>query len=386
MGADASAAQAILEELVAFDTTSHKTNLPLIAYVREYLSKHDVDVELIHDASGQKANLFATIGPAGISGVGLSGHTDVVPVEGQIWATDPFRLTERDGRLYGRGACDMKGFLACSLAAVPMFQARKLSSPIHILFSYDEEVGCTGVRPMIAELGERLTAPRIIIVGEPTSMRVVDAHKGACRFETLVTGREAHSSMSHIGVNAIQYAGELIAQLRRIEADLPRDERAERFTPPLSTVHVGTIEGGTAMNIVPKRCKFNWEVRPLPGATSMEVLHRFNCYVEEDVLPRMHAVDGNADVVTQVSNDIPAFDAGPESKAVSLAHALAGQNQTFAVSYMTEAAWFQDAGHSTVVCGPGDIAQAHTPDEFVEIAQLEKCMGFMQQLAAWATT
>lgn len=380
MARDVGAAKAILHQLVGFDTTSSKTNLPLIAYVRDYLSDHGINVALIHNESSEKASLYATIGPDDTSGIGLSGHTDVVPVEGQNWSSDPFNLTERDDRLYGRGACDMKGFLACVLASVPDFTARRLTTPIHLLFSYDEEVGCLGVRPMIAELGQKLVAPRTIIVGEPTSMRVVDGHKGACRFETEVIGREAHSSMSHLGVNAIQYAAELITHLRTIEAELPLNPGVERFTPPHSTIHVGLIEAGTAMNIVPNRCSFGWEVRPVPGNTSSDVLERFNGFVRAEVLPRMHAVDPDTDVRTIVTNDIPAFDAGEMSGAVSLAHVMAGQNETFAVSYMTEAALFQGAGCSSVVCGPGDIAQAHAPDEFVEIGQLQKCMAFMSRL------
>ena len=386
MQQQAGAAVEILERLVAFDTTSSKSNLELIGFVSQRLRDQGIDCSLVESPDGsKKANLFATIGPSDRRGIGLSGHTDVVPVEGQTWQSDPFTLSERDGRLYGRGSCDMKGFLACVLAAVPMFRSRPLTTPVHLLFSYDEEVGCLGVVPMIAEFGRTLTAPRLIIVGEPTSMQVVDAHKGASRFVTTVTGHEAHSSLSHKGVNAIEYAARLIVKLRDIEAGLGQGEIARRFDPPRGTLHVGRIAGGTALNIVPKTCRFDWEMRPLPGSSIGDVLEPFEAFVRSDILPAMHAVDPETDVVTEVANDIAPFHAAPGAEAVSLALSLAGQNETFAVSYMTEASRFQEGGlEAAVVCGPGDIAQAHAPDEFIAVEQIERCMDFMARLADWA--
>jgi acetylornithine deacetylase len=376
---------AILERLVAFDTTSVKTNIPCIDYVKGYLAGHGIESHLVPTPDRQKASLFATIGDGSTPGIGLSGHTDVVPVTGQEWATDPFKLTERDGKLYGRGSCDMKGFLACVMAMVPQLKRRKLGVPVHIIFSYDEEVGCTGVRPMIAELGSRLTKPRLVIVGEPTTMTVVDAHKGATRFKTTVTGREAHSSMAHIGVNAIHIAGLLIAELGKLEAELRNGVQDKRFTPPYSTLQVGLIEGGRAQNIVPKHCSFSWEMRVLPSASIDATVKRFNAAVEDVHLPAMRRVAVDATIETVHMNTVPAFYSGAGSEAVSLALRLAGQNETFAVSYGTEAGLFQAAGPPCVICGPGDIEQAHRPDEFVAIAELARCLAFLERLADHAT-
>ena len=260
-----------MERLVAFDTTSAKSNLALIAFVEDYLKAHGIAATRVPSPDGAKADLFATIGQKGQGGIGLSGHSDCVPVEGQRWTSDPFILTERSGKLYGRGSCDMKGFIACVLAAVPAFKARNLKEPIHIIVSYDEEVGCTGVRPLIARLGKDLPRPRAVIVGEPTGIAVIDAHKRIDAYRTRVTGREAHSSMHELGVNAIAAAAALIGELERIGDGIAARDRDERFVPPYSTVFVGTIEGGTAHNIVPKTCEFQWQVRSLPEASPDEV-------------------------------------------------------------------------------------------------------------------
>jgi len=376
--------RALLETLVAFDTTSAKTNIPLINFVRDYLAGHGIESQLVPTPDGLKASLFATIGEAGKPGIGLSGHTDVVPVTGQTWATDPFKVTERDGKLYGRGTCDMKGFLACVLAMVPGFLARKLKTPLHIVFSYDEEVGCTGVRPMIAELGSRLTRPHLIVVGEPTSMGIVDSHKGASRFRTTITGREAHSAMTHIGVNAIHIAGLLINELSEIEKELRSGRHDERFTPPYSTVQVSLIEGGRAQNIVPRHCTLSWEIRALPGFDIKTVTDRFDRFVRERCLPSMHAIGHDTGIETVMVNSVPAFNSASGSEAVSLVLGLMDQNETHAVSYGTEAGLFQRGGCDSVICGPGDIAQAHRPDEFIEASELPRCMAFLGKLADWA--
>jgi acetylornithine deacetylase len=376
----------LLDLLVAFDTTSAKTNIPLIEFVKDYLAGYGIESQLVPTDDGLNASLFATIGPAGVPGVGLSGHTDVVPVDGQVWASPPFTVTERDGKLYGRGTADMKGFLACVLAMVPEFQARNLKTPIHIVFSYDEEVGCTGVRPMIAELGERLTRPRLVIVGEPTSMGIVDSHKGATRFRTTITGREAHSSMTHIGVNAIHIAGMLISELSRIEEELRNGPQNPRFTPPYSTVQIGLIEGGRAQNIVPKHCAFSWEIRAVPGFELSTVTDRFDRFVRERCLPSMQALGRDTGIETTMMNSVPAYLSSENSDAVSLALKLMGQNETHAVSYGTEAGLFQRGGCDSVICGPGDIAVAHRPDEYIEPSELDRCMGFLRGLADWAAT
>jgi acetylornithine deacetylase len=376
------AAKELLAQLVAFDTTSHKTNIPIIRFVEDYLARHGVDSVRVPTADGEKASLFATIGPKGVGGVALSGHTDVVPVTGQSWDTDPFTLTERGGRLYGRGACDMKGYLACVLAMVPDLVARKLATPIHIAFSYDEEVGCTGVRPMVAELGKTLPLPRIVLVGEPTTMAVVDAHKGPMRWSVTVTGKASHSAMPHLGVNAVTWAGVLLVELQRIEEELKAAAPDPRFDPPYTTLQVTQITGGNASNIVPAECWFGWEIRRLPGFDGAALDARVRRFAEERCVGPMRRAAPETGVAIELTNEVPPFLA--EGAAVPLALKLAGQNETFAVCYATEASLFQLGGAPSVVCGPGDIAQAHTPNEFIEIAELEKCLGFLRRLAAWA--
>jgi acetylornithine deacetylase len=310
-----------------------------------------------------------------------------VPVAGQDWSSDPFTLTAREDKLYGRGACDMKGYLACVLAAVPLFKQGTAKQPVHILISYDEEVGCTGVRPMIAKLGRELPRPRAIVVGEPSRMGVIDAHKRIEAYTTIVTGREAHSSLPKLGVNAITFAAELIGELERIGADLATGPIDVRFDPPVTTVQAGVIEGGTATNIVPKTCKFHWLVRSLPGAEPREIERRLTGFAETVLLPRMRAVAATAAIETNFLGSVPAFEAKPGSEAVALAQTLAGSAEApRAVSYATEAGLFEKAGCATVICGPGDVAQAHAADEFVSVAQLDECMGFLGRLAVRLTS
>lgn len=376
-----STAKELLRALVAFDTTSAKSNLALIAFVEDYLKGHGIASTRVPSPDGAKADLFATIGPKGDGGIGLSGHSDCVPVEGQNWSSDPFTLTERNAKLYGRGSCDMKGFIACALAAVPSLKARPLKEPIHIIVSYDEEVGCTGVRPLIALLGKDLPRPRAIIVGEPTGMAVIDAHKRIDSYRTRVTGREAHSSMPDLGVNAISAAAALIGELDRIGGVIAARERDERFRPPYSTVFVGTIEGGTAHNIVPKHCEFHWQVRGLPTAEPGEAPRDLAAYAETALLPKMRHVTKEAAIDTANEGSVPAFVARPGSEAVALALALTGRDRTEAVSYTTEAGLFEEADVPAVICGPGNIAQAHAADEYVSIAQLEACLAFLDGLA-----
>jgi acetylornithine deacetylase len=384
MDADLGTAKELLARLVAFDTTSHKTNIPLIAFIEDYLRGHGVACVRVPTPDGQKASLFATVGPAGVRGIALSGHTDVVPVTSQAWDTDPFTLVERDGRLYGRGACDMKGFLACVLALVPAFKARKLKVPIHLAFSYDEEVGCTGVRPMIAELGKTLPLPRFVLVGEPTAMTVVDAHKGPMRWSVEVTGKAAHSAMPHLGVNAITYAARLLGELARMEEDLKALPPNPRFDPPYTSLQVTEIEGGTASNIVPVPCWFGWEIRRLPGFDATALDRRLRTFAAENCLPEMQRLAPETGITIEIGNEVPAFEADAGSGLVPLALKLAGQNDTFAVCYATEASLFQVGGAPSVVIGPGNIAQAHTPNEFLHVSELEKCLAFLGRVADWA--
>lgn len=374
----------LLARLVAFDTTSHKSNLDLIRFVEDYLAGFGVSSTLIASNDDQKASLYATLGPSDKAGIALSGHTDVVPVTGQQWDSDPFQLQTKDGRLFARGACDMKGFLASVLALVPSLQARQLTTPLHIAFSYDEEVGCTGVRPMIAEFDHQLVRPRFAIIGEPTSMRVVDAHKGPVRWEVDIKGRAAHSSMAHLGVNAIAVAGMLIGELSKIEQDLKTSHAHGRFEPGYATLQVTEISGGNATNIVPETCSFGFDIRATPGLDPQKIEKRLRGFAETACLPSMRQVAPEADIAINRVNDVPAFAADPESDILPLVLKLADQNDTFAVSYATEAGLFQNAGVSSIVCGPGDIAQAHTANEWLAEDQLVACNQFLSRLADWA--
>lgn len=371
----------MLDALIRFDTTSRLTNLPMIDFIREYLDGYGVESTYVTNEDGSKSNLYATIGPDDRGGVVLSGHTDVVPVDGQDWTSDPFEMIERDGLLYGRGTSDMKGFIASALALVPEFTAQPLKTPVHFAFTYDEEVGCFGVQRLVEQIVAAFPLPRVVIVGEPTSMTVVNAHKSGFAFMTEVTGFEGHSSATQHGVNAIMIAAELIGELNRIEAEMrERGDPSGRFEPPYTTVHVGTIEGGTALNIIPKTCRFKWEFRGLPGIDESEIPDRLDRFAREQLLPKMKAVAPEADIVTRQESMNPAFAPPEGSPAETLVLALARQNETHTVSYGTEAGFFQAADMPTVVCGPGDIAQAHKPDEFIAIAQLNECDAFMRRL------
>jgi acetylornithine deacetylase len=384
MAADIQTVKELLARLVAFDTTSHKSNIPIIEFIESYLGRHGISGVRVPTADGQKASLFATIGPENAPGIALSGHTDVVPVTGQSWDTDPFTVVESDGRLYGRGTCDMKGFIACVLALVPSFKARRLKVPIHLAFSYDEEVGCTGVRPMVAELGKSLPLPRMVFVGEPTTMTVVDAHKGPMRWAVEVTGRPSHSSMPQLGVNAITYAARLLAELARMEEELKAGERITRFDPPYTSLQVTEIEGGTASNIVPITCAFGWEIRRLPGFDGLALDKRLRDFAATHCLPEMQRLAPESGIKIEIVNEVPAFAADSKSGIVPLALKLAEQNDIFAVCYATEASLFQMGGSPSVVIGPGDIAQAHTANEFIRVAELEKCLVFLGRVADWA--
>lgn len=373
-------AEGILEKLVGFDTTSHRTNLPLIIYIESLLKQADIPFQRVMNESGDKCSLFATIGPDVAGGIGLSGHTDVVPVDGQVWTSDPFTLTKRGERLYGRGTTDMKGFVACTLASLDLFKRADLLRPIHLLFSYDEEVGCTGVRPMISELGGRLAKPSMILVGEPTKCEVVDAHKSILSFVTKITGLEAHSSLLHKGVSAIVPAARLIAKLDDIQTELASTQNNSRFDPPYSTIHVGHVSGGTARNIIAQNCEFLWEVRALPGFDGRNILIQMTDYAQSELVPAMKEISQGTGIETIDCGIVPGFAA--KSEVINIALKLANRNETFAVSYGTEAGLFDEADIPSVVCGPGDIHQAHKPDEFIERAELHKCMRMLERVVA----
>ena len=371
-----------IKKLVAFDTTSRESNLELIGYVQDVLDRLGVESMLVHNQEGTKANLYATLGDKDKPGIMLSGHTDVVPVDGQAWDTDPFQVTEKDGKLYGRGTADMKSFIAIVLAFVPRFLERGLKTPIHLAFSYDEEVGCIGVRRLIDKLKDMPVKPAMCIVGEPTSMQVVTGHKGKRSFTANVSGLEAHSALTTEGVNAIEYAAELISYLksmaRRIEAEGPHDEL---YDVTHSTVHTGVISGGTQLNIVPKACRFEFEFRTLAEDDPEALEREIRDYVTGTLEPAMHAVSPETGITIECTNDMPGLEMDPGADVVAFVKALAGRNDHAKVAFGTEAGLFQStAGIPAVVCGPGAIAQAHKPNEFITLDQIAKGEDFMGKL------
>ncbi len=372
----------MLAKLVSFDTTSRNSNLDLIRFVVDYLAGFGITSELVHDETGAKANLWATIGPAGDGGVVLSGHTDVVPVDGQPWTSDPWVLTDKgDGRLYGRGTCDMKAFSAVALALVPEFLSVGLKHPVHLALSYDEEVGCIGVHGLVNRIREMGVKPRLAVIGEPTMMRVIDSHKSIRSYHVAITGHEAHSSNVHKGVSAVMVGAELIGKLNDIAAEVRAEGDASgRFDPPFSTVIANTIEGGTAQNILARDCRFTYEIRGLPGVDGDVIARRFEAHALDEVLPRLKAIAPSANIVITRRSMAPPLIAHPGSDAESFVLGLAERNGAEAVSYATEAGIFQEVGIPSIVCGPGDIAQAHQPDEFIEKAQIPACEAFMRRL------
>ncbi|HEV2559728.1 MAG TPA: acetylornithine deacetylase [Microvirga sp.] len=373
----------MLERLVSFDTESAKSNLPLIDFVEEYLRSWNVAYVRVPNAAGDKAALYATIGPQDRGGVVLSGHTDVVPVAGQAWTSDPFRLRVENGRIYGRGAVDMKGFDALALALIPEFRAADLKTPIHVMLSYDEETTCLGVVDLIRRLGHDLPLPQAVIVGEPTELAVVDAHKSVVTFRTAVHGFEAHSSKPYLGASAVMTAAELVSELNRIADDMmERPDPSGRFDPAYTTVHVGTIEGGNARNILAKECRFHWEFRGLPSLDPQEIPKRLERFANEVALKRLNRFGPYGRIVTDLEASVPGLAPDPGSAAEVLAMRLAGRNHTETVPFGTEAGHYQAAGIPTVVCGPGSIDQAHQPDEYITVEQFEAGAAFMRRLLA----
>jgi acetylornithine deacetylase len=371
----------MLARLVAFDTESDKPNAALIDSVATYLDGWGVPYRRLPDASGGKVALFATIGPMRDGGIVLSGHTDVVPVAGQDWTSDPFTLRVENGRAYGRGAVDMKGFGALALSLVPEMLAAGLTRPIHLLLSYDEETTCLGSMDAITRFGTELPRPAACLVGEPTGLEVADAHKSIVTCLTTVHGREAHSSRPELGANAVSAACDLVAALNRIaDRMIERGDASGRFAPPATTIHVGTIQGGTARNILAKECRFHWEYRGLPDLDPAEIPALFEAAVAEVTARRLNRYGEFGRIETLEEVAIPGLAPDPGSEAERLALRLAGRNRTVAMPYATEAGRFQAAGIPTVVCGPGDIAQAHQPDEFITLAALEAGEGFLRRL------
>ena len=377
----AEAARETLARLIAFDTTSRRSNLELIEFCEQRLAPLGAVIRRVVNADGSKANLIARIGPETDGGVVLSGHTDVVPVDGQSWVSDPWVLTERDGRLYGRGAADMKAFLALAMAAAPDFAAAGLKRPVQFAFSYDEEIGCLGAPSLIRDLVARGPQPSVVIVGEPTSMDIVSGHKGIATFKVTVTGKEGHSSLTHLGVSAIMEAAKIIALLSDIAQRLERDaDPSSPFMPKGASLTIGQIQGGTAVNILARECVFAFDLRVPPGMDVKTVLAPvFDLAERLDAELRARAPEAGVRLETRSGTPPLSPDQGGEAEA--LARRLAGDNgPARVVSYAAEAGQFQEAGYSTVICGPGSIEQAHQPDEYLEISQIERGAAFMARL------
>ena len=371
----------ILARLVSFPTVSSASNLELIAYAADLLSDAGASLLLTRDETGAKANLFATIGPEADGGIVLSGHTDVVPADPSEWSSDPFVLTERDGRLHGRGACDMKGFLAAALAMAPHFAGSGLTRPVHFALTYDEEVGCLGGRALVAELARAGIRPAVAIIGEPTRMGIIEGHKGCYEYTTDFVGMEGHGSQPGRGVNAIEYAVRYVARLLDLgEALKERVPADSRFDPPWTTVQVGRIEGGKARNIIAGHCSVEWEMRPVQPEDAEFVRQGLQHYAETVLLPAMRAVSPDAGIVTHTIGEVEGLRVVPLSEARAIVCELTGQTDADVVPFGTEAGLFQAAGISAVICGPGSIAQAHKPDEYVEIAQLACCLDMLERL------
>lgn len=376
----------LAKKLIAFNTVSRNSNLELIDAAKDVLVSAGATVRFTFDRDRTKANLFATIGPEQDDGLVLSGHTDVVPVEGQDWSTDPFTPVIRDERLYGRGAADMKGFLAVTLALAPEVAALNLRRPIHFAFSFDEEVGCTGVRHLLADLQAAGIKPALAVIGEPTEMRVVSAHKSGSVIETLIRGREGHSSAPALGASAVMMAGEFVAVLARYQT-LLMAEQDSFFDPPYTTLQANVISGGTAVNVLARDARLIWEYRALPHQDPATILRGVEMDAEEAILRRYRKGAPEAAIRTSVCAAYPGLAHDPGSPALRLACAVAGSNRSYSVSYGTEAGLFQQAGIPAVICGPGSITQAHKADEFIALEQLGQCGSFLWRLVnRWSET
>jgi len=377
-------ARALLARLVAFPTVSDRSNLDLIDWVEAYLAEHGIAATRVPNEDGSKAGLFAQVGPDVPGGVVLSGHTDVVPVAGQAWDSDPWDLVERDGRLYGRGTADMKGFDALALAAMAKAARADLKRPLQLALSYDEEVGCLGAPPLIARMRAALPPAGAVIVGEPTMLQAVTGHKGCMRILVHVHGFEVHSSLMHTGVSAVMQGARLVEWCRQaveVNRAKPLAPGSELFEPPFTTLHVGQIEGGTAHNITAKDCRFSIDLRTVPSEATQDWLARLRA-VAAEIEAEAQAVRPEARIEIEMLSDTPGLAPEPDNVAEALARRLTGDNAPSAVSYGTEAGLFQEGGYSAVICGPGDIAQAHQPNEFLSLDQFRAGARFLDRLIA----
>ncbi|CAI2936519.1 acetylornithine deacetylase [Aminobacter niigataensis] len=372
----------ILDRLIAFPTISRASNLDLIHFVRDFLARLGIAADIVHNQEGTKANIYATLGPAEVAGVLLSGHTDVVPTEGQAWSSDPFRMAQRGELLYGRGTADMKGFIACVLVLFEEYAARSFSRPLHLAFSYDEEIGCVGVRRLIDLLANRSYRPSMCVIGEPTSMQTVVAHKGKVAGRINCTGRECHSSHAPEGLNAIHLATDMVGTLRALQDELlASGARDPDFTVPFTTVHVGMINGGTALNIVPNHCSVDFEIRNIPTDNAQPLLDRL---AERAMELTSHAQSRFRDtgVALEIVNAYPGLDTQPDAAVVREIQKHTNGGKLGKIAFGTEGGLFHERlGIPTVVCGPGDIRQAHQPDEFISLDQMTQCMSMLRRLA-----
>ncbi len=372
----------LLQRLVSFDTTSRNSNLELIGFIRAYLDGFGVNYRVSTDAAGEKANLHAIIGPWRSGGIALSGHVDTVPVDGQAWTGDPFALRRRDGRLFARGSCDMKGFVAACLSAVPALLSRDLVRPLHLFISYDEEVDCSGARRLIDDLAESGLRPDLCVVGEPSGMKPILAHKGKLDLKVRVRGLPGHSSEPSKGVNAVQAAGEAIAwvarEARRLSTEGPFEDG---FTPAHTTIHVGTVEGGSILNIIPEHAAFTMEWRFIPSDPPRRHVERMQAWIAETIEPAMKAVHPACGFTYDIALEMPGMALPADHALATMIMRMTGSNSAGKVSYGTEGGFFEAAGIPTIICGPGDIAQAHQPDEWIAESQLEACDRFIRRLA-----
>ncbi|UWR73277.1 acetylornithine deacetylase [Phaeobacter inhibens] len=372
----------ILSDLIAYPTVSADSNLEMITYLANRLEDCGARVDVMFDASGQKANLFATLGPDTDGGIVLSGHSDVVPVTDQDWASDPFTMEERDGRLYGRGTCDMKGFIAATLAMAPEFAEQISRRPIHFAFTYDEEVGCIGAGHLVQALRERGLKPRLALIGEPTSMRVVEGHKGCHEYSTRFQGLEGHGSNPGRGVNAVEYAARYVSRLLDLRGDLQqRTPPDSRFDPPWTTLNIGALNGGSAHNVIASKAQVDWEMRPVQPLDADHVKDTMARYCRDTLLPAMQAIYPEASIETEVVGEVAGLIPATQNEARELMADLLGSNAAELVPFGTEAGLFQELGMDVVVCGPGSIAQAHKADEYLTLDQLSQCLTVLNRLA-----
>jgi acetylornithine deacetylase len=372
----------ILRDLIAFPTVSADNNLDMIDYMAGLLEDAGARVELIHAPGGTKANLFATLGPDTDGGIVLSGHSDVVPVTDQDWSSDPFQMAERDDRLYGRGTCDMKGFIAATLACAPRFADSVTDRPLHFSFTYDEETGCLGARHLAEVLTEKGLSPSVAIIGEPTDMRIIEGHKGCYEYTTHFTGLPGHGSLPDKGVNAVEYAVRYVTHLLGLKDHLrARVPQESRFDPPWTTVNIGAINGGVAHNVIAPTAQVDWEMRPVQISDADYVKNSLNAFCETELLPQMRAVSSDASILTEVIGEVAGLIPTNNNEALRIIAELTGANGSDVVSFGTEAGIFQSLGMDVVVCGPGSIEQAHKANEFLSLDQLTQCLTMLDRFA-----